>query len=80
MPPVGFEPTISAHEQPQTHALDRVVTGTGKQHYYWHICVLLETKIKEKSTAWFKGFLQNTGLDIMSSLRFKTGHITRLYN
>jgi len=29
MPPVGFEPTISASEQPQTYALDRTVTGTG---------------------------------------------------
>jgi len=27
MPPVGFEPTISAGEQPQTYALDRVVTA-----------------------------------------------------
>ena len=29
MPPVAFEPTISAGEQPQTYALDRVATGTG---------------------------------------------------
>ena len=29
MPPVGFEPTISAGELPQTHALDRAATGTG---------------------------------------------------
>jgi len=29
MPPVGFEPTISADEWPQTYALDRAVTGTG---------------------------------------------------
>jgi hypothetical protein len=29
MPPVKFEPTISAGEQPQTYALDRAVTGTG---------------------------------------------------
>ena len=28
MPPVGLEPTISAGEQQQTYALDRVVTGT----------------------------------------------------
>jgi len=28
-PPVGFEPTISAGERPQTHALDRAATGTG---------------------------------------------------
>jgi len=30
MPPVVFEPTISAGQRPQTHALDRAVTGTGK--------------------------------------------------
>ena len=29
MPPVGFEPTISAGEPPQTYALDRAATGTG---------------------------------------------------
>ena len=29
MPPVGFEPTISAGEQPQTYALHRAATGTG---------------------------------------------------
>jgi len=29
MPPVGFEPTISAGERPQTNALDRAVTRTG---------------------------------------------------
>jgi len=28
MPPVGFEPTISAGKQPQTHVLDRAATGT----------------------------------------------------
>jgi hypothetical protein len=29
MSPVGFEPTISAGEQPQTYTLDRAATGTG---------------------------------------------------
>ena len=29
MPPVGFEPTISAGERPQTYALDRAATGMG---------------------------------------------------
>ena len=28
MPPVGFEPTVSAGERPQTYALDRSATGT----------------------------------------------------
>ena len=31
MPPVGFEPTVSAGERPQTYALDRAATGTGKK-------------------------------------------------
>ena len=30
MPPVGYEPTISAGERPQTYALDRTATGTCK--------------------------------------------------
>ena len=29
MPPVGFEPTISADERLHTYALDRATTGTG---------------------------------------------------
>jgi hypothetical protein len=29
MPPVGFEPTISAGERPKTYALDGAATGTG---------------------------------------------------
>jgi len=29
MPSLGFEPTISAGELPQTYALDRPATGTG---------------------------------------------------
>ena len=38
MPPVGFEPTISAGERPQTYALDRAATGTG--------CVFFNIKSK----------------------------------
>jgi len=34
MPPVAFEPTISAGERPQTYALDRVATGTGALKTY----------------------------------------------
>ena len=30
MPPVGFEPTISAGERLQTYALDLAATGIGK--------------------------------------------------
>ena len=39
MPPVGFEPTISAGERPQTYALDRVAVGTGmKQRMATYVC------------------------------------------
>ena len=34
MPPVGFEPTISAGERPKTYALDRAPTGTGEKSNY----------------------------------------------
>jgi hypothetical protein len=34
MPTVGFEPTISAGDRPQTDALDRAATGIGKQVFY----------------------------------------------
>ena len=34
MPPVGFEPTISAGERAQTYNLDRAATGTGAYVYY----------------------------------------------
>jgi len=34
MPTVGFEPTISANERPQTYALDRAATGTGDTYKY----------------------------------------------
>ena len=30
----GFEPTISAGEQPQTYALDRAAPGTGNEYMY----------------------------------------------
>jgi len=36
MPTVGFEPTISAGERPQTHSLDRAATGTGDGG--WLLC------------------------------------------
>jgi hypothetical protein len=31
IPPVGFEPTISADKRPQTYTLDRAVTGIGNR-------------------------------------------------
>ena len=37
MPAVGFEPTISAGEWPQTYALDCAATGTG---FIFHILKL----------------------------------------
>ena len=33
MPPVGFEPTISAGERPHSYALDCAAIGTGRSKY-----------------------------------------------
>ena len=45
MPSVGFEPTISAGERPQTYVLDRATTGTGL------ICDLSPDKNQQNITA-----------------------------
>jgi hypothetical protein len=37
MPPVVFEPTISAGERQQTYALERAATGTGTGRTYCFI-------------------------------------------
>ena len=37
MPPVGFEPTVSAGERPQAYALDRAATGTGFCNRYCNV-------------------------------------------
>ena len=42
MPPVGFEPTISAGERPQTYALDRAVTGTGNMTLFTDLIIQYE--------------------------------------
>jgi len=48
MPPVGFEPTVSVVERPQTFALDRAATGTGtsaslrvSNFPYWRYTLLI---------------------------------------
>ena len=38
-PPVGFEPTISTGERPQTYALDRAATGTG-HNIHWTLQIM----------------------------------------
>ena len=41
MPPVGFEPTISACERPQAHPLDRAATGPDATSYMNYLHYLL---------------------------------------
>jgi hypothetical protein len=43
MPPVGFEPTISAGERLQTYAFERTATGTGRYRNYKHQIILKVT-------------------------------------
>ena len=45
MPPVGFEPTISAGERPKTYALDRAATGTGNNILYLRQIYYLEWSV-----------------------------------
>ena len=42
MPPVVFEPTISAGERPQAYALDSAATGIGTHDKYNDLNLLLK--------------------------------------
>jgi hypothetical protein len=54
MPHAGFEPAIPASEQPQTHALGRVLNGVGVINFSRQN--LFELKLK--SVFWKKIFLK----------------------
>jgi len=41
MPLVGFEPTVSVGELPQTYALDRAAIGTGILSKWCHINITM---------------------------------------
>jgi len=50
MPSVGFEPTISEGERPQTYASDRAATGTGTQKtkpelLSYNLCLVLFVEV-----------------------------------
>ena len=47
----GSEPTISAGERPQTYALDRAATGTGRGHKYGVSCDTASLAERERLTA-----------------------------
>ena len=49
-PWVGFEPTISAGEQPKTYALDRAATGIGSTRCYFNKSIMPEEKVQLYST------------------------------
>ena len=54
MPRVGFEPTISAGERPQTYVLDRAATGTGIIKEYIRIKFSAPPKTRGKKTYIYK--------------------------
>ena len=51
MPPVGFEPTISAGERPKTYALDRVATGTGMKILWYEDVMAYQY---DKNVVWYE--------------------------
>jgi len=70
MPPVGFEPTISADERLQTYALDRATTGTGTVHIYNN---------KIKTTVGLKTYRAVICLLTSAALHPETANLSELY-
>ena len=57
---MGFEPTISAGERPQTYALDRTATGTGNYMLYF---VIIYAKKNINLTSNYSQLFQNKESD-----------------
>jgi hypothetical protein len=62
---VGFEPKISAGEQPQTHALDRAATGIGTDNKRIHKLCKDTYFQTSKCTEWYLDLPQNIKRNIM---------------
>ena len=73
MPPVGFEPTISAGEWQQTYALDRAATGTGDKRYVLHNFLLQSYKYIKIPAAIYWAHV-----DIVMLLWLRMNHINTL--
>jgi hypothetical protein len=54
MPWVGFEPTISPGERPNTYALDPAANGTDPQAKLKRTNSLCNDPFHKKKTAWFQ--------------------------
>ena len=57
MPPVGFEPTISAGERPQTYALDRAAVGPTNTDNSMVKCVVSVDTMMENGNTVFCSWL-----------------------
>ena len=68
MLPVGFEPTISAGERPQTYALERAATGTGT---YVIICKTLFVDLTWRNLCLLKFHLDCLSLKVMFYRNFE---------
>ena len=78
MPPVGFEPTVSASERPQTYALDRAATETGIDKHDEAFFLILRMCPK-RNRQWFFPYsryfyvktclLKNTSLHLLAPWR-----------
>ena len=58
MPPVGFEPMISAVERLQTYALDRAATGTGTTYYMLYYYNNINSQLDETITNFIDNYNQ----------------------
>ena len=83
MPQVGFEPTISAGERPQTYAIDRVVTGACYRGYKSKIFCLKGTlfvKLRKQKNAeygCFRVWRRREYLDLRCGSKRRTQEISQ---
>jgi hypothetical protein len=74
---VGFEPTISADERPQTYSLDRAETGTGIEKVK-RVKTPLEIKHGDKQTQTSNNALNSISITKLMHLFIKGYHHSHL--
>jgi hypothetical protein len=80
MPPVVFEPTISAAEGPQTYALGRAVTGTGRFRcavHKMHVIISLSVAV-ERVSLFLLVVLEILGSNRLSKVRYAANPLMTL--
>jgi len=71
MTPVGFAPTISGGERPQTEALEHMATGTGIHTYIYYIFISVKAPLSGPQNQHFNYLMRSITLHTTPCLHIR---------